>query len=79
MPTVDECVCCQSHDISVKLTDRETLFQCITDHPGVTELMAEAPLEVAWNNYLCYHSEFNIVLYISCFEFSINMGQVGMV
>ena len=64
MPTIDECICCQSHDIKVKLNDRGEQYQCITQHPGVTELMAKAPLEVAWNNYLCYHREFNVLIYI---------------
>ena len=59
MPTVPECVCCKTHDcVSGKLNDRGQTFDCITNHPGVTELLQDAPLEVVWNNYLCYHGKY---------------------
>jgi hypothetical protein len=65
MPTKPEAICCIDHDISVKLHERDQEFKCITDHPGVLELLQDAPLELAWNNYLCYHSKYAVCIYVS--------------
>ena len=54
MPTRAEAICCQTHDISEKMVDFEEV-DCITQHPGVQQLMADAPLELAWSHYLHHH------------------------
>ena len=60
MPTFTECICCINHHlVADKLTDRGQQFKCITDHPGVLEMMAPAPLESAWNSYLHFHRKFS--------------------
>jgi hypothetical protein len=54
----DQCVCCHNHDAQFRLQERGQELQCIHQHPGVDELLADAPLELAWNNYKHYHGEY---------------------
>lgn len=54
MPTAAQRICCADHDTSNKMTDE---MRCITEHPGVLDLMKPAVLEVAYTNYLCYHGK----------------------
>lgn len=30
-------------------------YDCITSHPGVQQLLQDAPLEIAYNSFLAYH------------------------
>ena len=53
MPTREQNVCCRNHDAASARVLPET--QCITENPGVEQLLQEAPLEMAYNQYLVYH------------------------
>ncbi|XP_067928028.1 uncharacterized protein [Watersipora subatra] len=54
MPSLPECLCCHDAEFAHRLHDRGE-HECLCTHPGVDELVAPAPLELGWNNYLRYH------------------------
>ena len=62
MPTKTESLCCQmvtstSDKCHERYNYEDGPWKCITQHPGVDELLKPAPLEVIWNNFQCYHGK----------------------
>ena len=68
-----ECVCCygytSSYDRRFERYDQDAgPHRCITDHPGVLELLAPAPLEVMWENFKSTHGKYFHVFSLECFS-----------
>ena len=53
MPTIEQNVCCQEHELTVNRVSED--IPCIIDHPGVFQHTREFVLESTYNSYLYDH------------------------
>ena len=63
MPTHTESICCQGvtpayNRCFERYNYDDGPWKCITDHPGINELLAPAPLEVIWQSFKAYHGKY---------------------